>query len=116
HSVLRTTFHWERLEEPVQVVHASVGLSIERIDYRGAPGSEFERFNSFLVDDRSRGLKLDTAPLMRITLIRVGSDSWRFVWLVHHLILDRWSIDRMMAEFSNAYEALIHGTSVDLRP
>src|SRR5579871_5433154 len=42
HAVLRTSFHWEGLEEPLQVVHATADLPIERLDWREMAAEEQE--------------------------------------------------------------------------
>src|SRR5437588_10254026 len=40
HSVLRTTFHWEGLEEPLQVVHKTASIGIDCLDWRDAAEPE----------------------------------------------------------------------------
>src|SRR6478736_5711669 len=40
HPVLRSSFHWEGLEKPVQVVHRHVQLQVDRQDWRGSPADE----------------------------------------------------------------------------
>src|SRR5215213_4529569 len=35
HPVLRSSFHWEGLNKPVQVVHRQVELPVEHLDWRG---------------------------------------------------------------------------------
>ncbi|MFD0546628.1 condensation domain-containing protein [Streptomyces mexicanus] len=38
HETLRTSFHWEGIEELVQVVHREAELPVEHHDWRGRPG------------------------------------------------------------------------------
>src|SRR5712692_4926967 len=40
HPVLRTSFHWEGLDEPLQVVHRHVKLPLELQDWRDLTASE----------------------------------------------------------------------------
>src|SRR4051812_35581142 len=40
HSVLRTSFHWEGLDRPIQVVHRKVELPVEQLDWRGLGPAE----------------------------------------------------------------------------
>ncbi|MCP4664412.1 MAG: hypothetical protein GY856_54205, partial [bacterium] len=67
HATLRTSFHWQGLEKPVQVVHRKLEVGIERGSWRGlSPADERRRLSSFLSADRDRGFELGAAPLMRL--------------------------------------------------
>ena len=99
HPVLRTAFAWEEMEEPVQVVQRRVAVPVERLDWSGVPPRERgDRLDAFLAEDRRRGCDLLAAPLMRLALIRVGPDEWRVQWTFHHLLLDGWSLPRVLDE------------------
>ncbi|HVI70367.1 MAG TPA: AMP-binding protein, partial [Pyrinomonadaceae bacterium] len=91
HSILRTSFFWEDLEEPVQVVNREVTLPIEVEDWRELSDSEQQsRFLDFLEADRRRGFELSSAPLLRLVLLRLDEQRYRLVWSHHHLLLDGW--------------------------
>ena len=63
-SMLRTSFDWEKLKNPVQLVSAKVTLPLERHDWRGlAPQEQEERVADSLKADRERGFDLSRAPL-----------------------------------------------------
>jgi amino acid adenylation domain-containing protein len=105
HPVLRTAFAWEEMEEPVQVVQRRVAVPVERLDWSGAsPRERGDRLDAFLAEDRRRGFDLLAAPLMRLALIRTGADEWRVQWSFHHLLLDGWSLPRVLDE-ALAFEA-----------
>src|SRR6185295_14424212 len=94
HSILRTAFVWEGVaEEPMQVVCRRVEVPLERADLRGLEAAEQERrIAALLREDRRTGLELSAAPLIRLSLFRLGEQSRRFVWSYHHLLLDGWSV------------------------
>ncbi len=109
HPILRTSFHFGDMDEPVQVVRQRVNLPWQQEDWRGLPIDEQERrFEHLLAEERARGFKLDGAPLMRFTLLRVGPGLHRFLWSYHHLLLDGWSLSLLLREVLEAYEALRH--------
>src|SRR5205823_1259011 len=51
-----------------------------------------------------------------LMLARVGERDWRFVWLVHHIILDRWSMSQLLGEWRIAYDSIRNGHSANLLP
>ncbi len=111
HSALRTAFIWQGVDTPQQVVRQSVKLKCESLDYR-QHGEELREtaFARVLHDDREVGFDFRRAPLMRFILVRFGQQDWRVVWSSHHLILDRWCIDGLIAEFQQHYRAALSGT------
>ncbi|MGH9361757.1 MAG: condensation domain-containing protein, partial [Thermoanaerobaculia bacterium] len=115
HPMLRTSFLWEDLEEPVQVVHRQVELPVDRQDWRGlSPGEQQERLRAFLAADRRSGFDLTRPPLLRLGLIRTGEQEHRVVWGYHHLLLDGWSAGLVMREVSALYREETGGEAARL--
>ena len=54
HPALRTSFQWEGLEKPLQVVHRSVSLPIEQQDWTADGGATPERLERFGASERKR--------------------------------------------------------------
>ena len=115
HSILRTSFFWEDLEEPVQVVNRQVTLPIETEDWSELSASaQQSRLHAFLDADRRRGFELSRAPLLRLALLRLDADRHRLIWSHHHLLLDGWSISLLLKEVFILYEALCRNESAQL--
>jgi amino acid adenylation domain-containing protein len=110
HPVLRSSFHWEKLQAPSQVVHRRVKLPIEIQDWRGRPAD----LSRFLAEDRARGFDLTKAPLMRLSVLRTGPEEHLLVWTHHHLLLDGWSVAVVVGQVLTLYEALVRGESREL--
>ncbi len=99
HPVLRSAYAWEELEEPLQVVRRRVVVPTERLDWSGrTPGEQAEMLEGYLDADRARGFDLLSAPLSRVATIRLGPGEWRVQWSFHHLLLDGWSLPRVLDE------------------
>ncbi|MDQ3746801.1 MAG: condensation domain-containing protein, partial [Acidobacteriota bacterium] len=110
HPVLRTSFHWEGIEKPLQVVHRSVSLPWDEVNLSGGEeASALERWHGLLRQSRGAGFKMSEAPLMRWTLARLGHSRWRFSWSEHHLLLDGWSASLVLKEVLEAYAAIRAG-------
>ncbi len=117
HPILRTSFLWEELEEPLQVVYSQVELALEQQDWRAfSPATQGERLRSFLASDRERGFDLASPPLMRLALLRTEENAYRFVWSHHHVLLDGWSIPSLLKEVFTFYEAFSRGQALTLQP
>nr|UYH37511.1 amino acid adenylation domain-containing protein [Myxococcaceae bacterium MCy9487] len=109
--LLRTSFHWEALSHPVQVVHHRVVLPWRELDWRGLSESDRQgRMAALLDEDRQRGFALNQAPLMRCTLIRVGDEACEFLCSHHHLLMDGWSLSLLLRQVLTTYQAARKGT------
>ncbi|BAZ43879.1 amino acid adenylation domain-containing protein [Chondrocystis sp. NIES-4102] len=100
HTILRTSFHWEKLEQPLQVVSKQVPIKIQFEDW----SEQEDKLETWLERERNQSFKLNQAPLMRWTIIRRGQDDYYFVWSKHHLILDGWSTALILKEVIEIYQ------------
>jgi alpha-ketoglutarate-dependent taurine dioxygenase len=107
HGVLRSSFQWEGLPEPLQEVHPEVEFEFEvkEIQQQG--------FDEYLKTDRLRGFDPTKAPLMRIGLFQLN-DCWQMVWTFHHCLLDGRSHFRVLEEVFEIYDAAHNGELVKL--
>ncbi|MBD1865324.1 MULTISPECIES: non-ribosomal peptide synthetase [Trichocoleus] len=117
HSILRTAFCWEGLEQPYQVVYRQVELPWEEQDWRQVYVSDREeKLQSFLQEDRDRGFVLPQAPLTRCTLMQTAEQAHYFIWSHHHLLLDGWSTALLFKEILADYQALSQQQFLRLEP
>ena len=117
HSILRTSFYWEEIDKPLQVVRGLVEIPIEQEDWRRTETAEQpQRFEAFLQRDRQRGFDFSNPPLMRMTIIRLDEEAYRIVWSKHHLILDGWSGAIVMGELFQLYQAFSRGQTIPFAP
>jgi hypothetical protein len=117
HTALRTSFEWEEVDKPLQVVHRQVKLAIDRHHWSALPAAEqAERLEAYLQADRDRGFELSEPPLIRLALIQVAEQAYYFVFSLHHLLLDGWSSYLITTEASAFYEASCQGRSLELAP
>ncbi|MBV9788338.1 MAG: amino acid adenylation domain-containing protein [Chloroflexi bacterium] len=108
HPILRTSFFWEDLDEPLQVVNRRVQLPIIELDWSDlSPEQQEAELEAYLQADRQRPFDLSQAPLMRVSFIRGGASTVHVVWSYHHLLLDGWSVPLVMQDVFTAYNALI---------
>lgn len=117
HAVLRSSFLWDAVKEPVQVVHRRVELPLEEYDLRGRPPDERKRaFAARWRAEQERRLELTAAPLMRLVLVRTDEESYWLIWSCHHILLDGWSRLLVSREVLTLYEAFARGQDLHLAP
>ena len=103
HPTLRTSFMWEGLDAPVQVVSRNVNMPLTQHDWRAFSETEqHKRLADFISTDRQRGFELSQAPLMRLALFQLADETFHLVWSCHHILMDGWSLgaaDRRSVRF-----------------
>lgn len=104
HTSLRTSFYWEDIEKPVQIVYEQVKVPLEEHDWRGIELVEQQkRLELFMEKDRKQGIDLSQEPLMRLNLFRFADQHYEFVWSVHFIVADGWSTALIFQEVSQLY-------------
>ncbi|MGW0927659.1 non-ribosomal peptide synthase/polyketide synthase [Streptomyces sp. NPDC002644] len=108
---LRTSVVWEDVPAPLQIVHRHAEVPVTHLDWRELdPAERAVRLAELCERDLARGIDLTTAPLTRLTLIRLPDAGLRLVWTSHHLILDGWSLAQVLTEVCEEYAALTTGS------
>ncbi|WP_302475267.1 non-ribosomal peptide synthase/polyketide synthase [Pseudomonas koreensis] len=102
HDILRTGFLWQDMAEPLQFVLADPQLPISLLDWRAQDHSE-HALQALADGERAKGFDLDRPPLQRLTLVRVGEDSYQLIWTYHHILIDGWSSSQLIGEVLSQY-------------
>ncbi len=113
HSILRSAFHYDKFDLPVQTVYREAELPVDILDYRDLnPAQQKTAIKSYEDTDIARGFDFKVAPLMRIGLIRMEEDRYRMLWTSHHILFDGWSRQILMEELLSNYELILANTSL----
>jgi amino acid adenylation domain-containing protein/non-ribosomal peptide synthase protein (TIGR01720 family) len=116
HPALRTAFAWEG-ERAHQIVVREARLDFAEHDWRGLGEAEREaRLAAFLEEDRRAGFDLARPHLIRVALIRLAEVEYRLVLTYHHLLLDAWSVAKLLRELGVFHEAFSAGREPSLPP
>ncbi|APY90246.1 non-ribosomal peptide synthetase [Streptomyces alfalfae] len=108
--VLRTSIALSGVPVPLQVVHKNAALPVTECDWSAVPADRHDaELERLLADERARGIALDSAPLTRLALVRLGPDAVRVVWTFHHVLLDGWSVFHVLSDVTAAHAALTRG-------
>ncbi|MEV4458541.1 condensation domain-containing protein [Microbispora sp. NPDC049633] len=108
HEVLRTRFRL-RGDAPVQVVLPPGPVPLEKIAFSGE--ADLERALKEFVD---RPFDLENAPPLRAGLAGLGEDDAVVCIVLHHIVMDGWSLDVLLRELTECYAAAREGRDPDL--
>ena len=115
HSILRTAFVWQNLEQPLQVVGTKAKISLIEHDWHQIPASQqHDKLTKFLQELKTTGFNLNKAPVMRLDLIKTRSQVHQFIWTYHHLLLDGWSVPLLIKELLGYYQSFTQNLSIAL--
>ncbi len=101
HENLRSTFHQEN-EEIIQKVHLGLlpqTLSITTTDKK--------HIQDLLRQHSQPRFDLSDSALLRFHIYKLSANETVILFLVHHLIIDLWSINMLFSELESAYKSLI---------
>ncbi|HJP72734.1 MAG TPA: amino acid adenylation domain-containing protein [Pseudonocardiaceae bacterium] len=102
--VLRTAIDWDETGQPVQVVYQNVALPVSRHDLTGLPEAAARAEAERLWAEQTRcTVDLGTAPLLRLTLLRLSAERVEIFWSAHHILLDGWSRANLWADVFACY-------------
>lgn len=107
HTALRTAFVFRELKRPLQVVRRRVDLPWQYFDWRQFSRADADqRLQTLLRERQGVSFEPTRAPLLSLTLVQIGDDSYRLIMVVHHLVVDRWSVSLMLREVGQLYDSI----------
>ncbi|HEX5080449.1 MAG TPA: condensation domain-containing protein, partial [Blastocatellia bacterium] len=109
HWALRTVFT-EKDGQPAQVVKESTPFAISVIDLSHMAKSEQDSpVLSLTLEEAHRPFDLKLGPLMRAILLRLGQEEHAALFTMHHIISDGWSMNMLVHEVVELYDAFSRG-------
>lgn len=105
HEILRTVFT-ERDSKVVQSILASFDLALPMFDLSQLSRTQADQEVQCLIDaEAARPFNLEHGPLLRAILLRRSDEEHGLSLIIHHIVMDGWSIDIFMDELIVLYEA-----------
>ncbi|MFK3984245.1 amino acid adenylation domain-containing protein, partial [Micromonospora sp. NPDC050397] len=102
HDILRTSFVWEGLRQPVQVVARRATLTVREVDLPAETADQ-------LLAACPPHMDLTRGPLLHAYVARQpGGDRWTAVLQVHHLIQDHTALDVVLGEVAAILDGRQH--------
>ncbi len=112
HPALRTSYRWQGLDRPLQLIQRHASMPWSYLDWSGVASSQQDaRLEELVGSELRQAFDLESAPAMRCRLIGLGRGDWQLVWSHHHLALDGWSLPIVLKEVLERYADLLEGVS-----
>jgi hypothetical protein len=116
HESFRTGFK-EVGGEPVQFIQPMVEIPLQVIDITTLANNEKQSKTAEIIRQTvTRPFDLQTPPLFGSVLIKQDHESFLYVYNMHHIISDGWSMEIIKNEFNLLYEAYAKGSQLQLPP
>lgn len=114
HEVLRTQFLMVNGDLRQQVL-PQVDFTMPVIDLCDHP-NPLDAATQLIEQDHAQSFNLTRAPLMRLQLLKVAPQRHIFMFNIHHIISDAWSLDVLVREILLLYRDLFEGKPTSLPP
>ena len=112
HPCLRTTFT-VRSGKPAQRIHHGAKVHFEELDASAWSGDEIE---PRLTDEAHRPFDLEQGPLLRVSVFKRSAQEHYLLLVVHHIVIDFWSLAILLNELGVIYPAEAAGARATLPP
>ncbi len=112
HPCLRTSLS-VRGGKPAQVIHQGAKVHFEEIDASACSRNQLE---TRLTDEAHRPFDLEQGPLLRVNVFRRSADEHYLLLVVHHIVIDFWSLAILLNELGTLYPAEAAGRPATLPP
>ncbi|WP_328369807.1 non-ribosomal peptide synthase/polyketide synthase [Streptomyces sp. NBC_00445] len=103
HGNLRAGFRYLSSGRPVAVVPHTAVLPWRHVDLSELDAAAREEWWTSLLAQERRRFEPAEPPLLRLMLVEVGPERYRLVLSHQHLLLDGWSVPRLLGELSQLY-------------
>ncbi|KAB1082354.1 amino acid adenylation domain-containing protein, partial [Neorhizobium galegae] len=115
HEALRSVFVAPEGKPRVEVLPPDAGLPVLEHDLRGRPDAQAALLDLCQEEARTP-FDLARGPLIRGRLIRMSDAEHVFLLTQHHIVSDGWSLDVLLRELSQLYQAFEAGRDDPLPP
>jgi hypothetical protein len=108
HQALRATFG---SEGDRQHFAPQPSIDVPTVDLASlAPNERESRLQEIVRDDAHTPFQLGKGPLVRAQLVKTAADHHILIFTAHHIVCDGWSMNVLVDELSQAYNAISRGT------
>lgn len=115
HAILRTSFLWQGVSQPLQIVHKQVAQSLQYEDWRALPEAEQEaQLAHYLEAEQTYDVDLTQPTGARVLLVHLAEGVYKLIQSFSYMYLDGWSFGILGNELLTLYSAFAAGQDLQL--
>jgi fengycin family lipopeptide synthetase E len=105
YDVLRSLFSFKKTDRPKQIVLKQWLPQLNEVDYSYLSDLQIEdAWSQFKEQDRQKSFNLSQEQLIRLSLVKLGSNKSQLLLTFHHIILDGWCFSQLLGDFFGYYD------------
>lgn len=109
HPVFQTAFS-QQGGQPRAVREPAGLFALQQHDFSSfTPAEAAEKAARLIAEQAAVPFDLARPPLLRATLIKLGTEEFRLLIVTHHIVCDGWSTDILHRDLATFYELFHHG-------
>jgi tyrocidine synthetase III len=101
--------------QPKQLIHSPGNFDLEYLDLRARKSKE-KIIGKYIDEIAGKRFILSQAPLFASMLLRSDTEKFVFLFSMHHIIADGWSVDILIKEITSLYNSFLKGNVNPLKP
>ncbi|MBP0040318.1 MAG: amino acid adenylation domain-containing protein [Roseofilum sp. SID1] len=113
HEILRTGFLWKDYDKLAQFVLQSFPYELQIEDWRAEKDAQ-EKLAQYIRIKQEQGFNLTQVPLLDLSLFRLEDKAYYFVFTVHHILVDGWSLGVIFQDLLTLYQGLTRDSHYSL--
>lgn len=103
HDILRSSFKWKKLKEPLILIKKDVDYQIDKYDLSKLDQNDLKvKLESIQKEQCETGFNVE-GELFKISLVKVNEYSTYMIFTYLNSIIDEWSLNVIIDEISNMY-------------
>lgn len=114
YPILRTSFLNDLGDQPLQIVKEKLKADFRFQDLSLEGDTREKIVLSVKEEDKNEGFDLSKGGQSRLTVLKISSNEYEFIWSFHHILMDGWCLGIINQEFYTVYDALIQNKPIVL--
>lgn len=115
HGIFRTIFKHKKVKEPVQVVLKNRTLTLHFDDITALDEKQQKlHIDKYIELVGNKSYDFEKDMLIRLSMFKLGENSFQIVMNFHHIVLDGWCIGILMREWFEIYRSIVENSRAEL--
>ncbi|WP_373516271.1 condensation domain-containing protein, partial [Pricia sp.] len=109
HEILRTVYYMED-GHPYMRIRPESGISVVQHDLRDQKGDKSAAVQKIIDTDAEHSFDLSKPPVALVSVLRMEADEHLVMLTLHHIAIDKWSMNLLKSEWAKYYRELSKGS------